>query len=113
MKVIPLILCSKYSMGVTPSPSSPHKPLSKQMPEAVLFETPIVSLMENSLKLLRHLNPSETENNLKLLGEALPQIKDYLKEIVDVPSKILVATEANNREFLTCELSKSSEGFYR
>jgi hypothetical protein len=69
--------------------------------------------MENSLKLLRHMNPIETENNLKLLGEALPQIKYSLKEVVDVPSKILVATEANNREFLTSELSKSIEGFYR
>lgn len=108
LKVIPLI-----SAIATPVISKAYKPLSKQMPEAVPLETPFASLMENSLKLLIHLNPNETENNLKLLGEALPQIKDSLKEIVDVPSKILVATEANNREFLTCELSKSSEGFYR
>lgn len=82
------------------------------MPAAVPLENSL-NLMENSLKLLRHLNPSETENNLKLLGEALPEIETSLKEVVDVPSKILIASEANNREFLTCELSKSSEGYYR
>ena len=82
------------------------------MPAAVPLENSL-NLMENSLKLLRHLNPSETENILKLLGEALPEIETSLKEVVDVPSKILIASEANNREFLTCELSKSSEGYYR
>lgn len=83
------------------------------MPTVIPSEQSVVTLMENSLKLLRHLNPSETEKNLNLLGEVLPQLKDSLKEIVDVPSKILIVTEANNREFLTCELSKSSEGHYR
>lgn len=82
------------------------------MPSAVQLED-VSTLMENSLKLLRHLNPNETENNLKLLGEALPEIKFTLKEVVDVPSKILVATEANNREFLTSELSKTTDGYYR
>lgn len=98
---------------IPPVLNTPVKPPFKtNMPEAVPLETSS-SLIENSLNLLRHLNPSETGKNLKLLGEALPQIKDSLKEIVDVPSKVLIATEANNREFLKCELSKSSEGFYR
>lgn len=82
------------------------------MPSAVQLED-VSTLIENSLKLLRHLNPNETENNLKLLVEALPEIKFTLNEVVDVPSKILVATEANNREFLTSELSKTTDGFYR
>lgn len=80
---------------------------------SVLPNSDIPTLMENSLKLLRHLDPSKIEDNLLSLGKALPQIKDSLREVVDVPSKILIATEANNREFLTCELTKTSEGFYR
>ncbi len=82
--------CAYYPAGLDyPSPRQSHP--SKQMPEAVPLEI-YPAFMENSLNLLRHLNPNETEKNLKLLGEALPEIKDSLKEIVDVPSKFLIDT---------------------
>lgn len=79
------------------------------MPSAV----PSPAALETCLNLLRHLNPSQTEKNLNLLGEALPELKDTLKEIVDVPSRIVVASEANNREFLTFELAKFCDNCYR
>lgn len=65
--------------------------------------------LQASLKLLRHSNPSEIEKNLELIGEARPELKDILKGFVDVPSKVIVASGANNREFLACELSKKQK----
>lgn len=77
------------------------------MPEAIPIN-PAPKALETFLNLLRHLNPSENERNLELLGEALPELKESLRALVDIPAKIIVATEANNREFLTCELTKNS-----
>lgn len=79
------------------------------MPEAI----PSPAKLETCLNLLRHLNPSQVETNLNLLSEALPELKESLKEIVDVPSRVIVATEANNREFLSFELAKSCSNCYR
>ena len=73
----------------------------------------LTEILPKSLKLLRHLNPAETENNINLIGEALPTIKGALKNFVDVPSKIIVASESNNREFLTYEPTRSINDYYR
>ena len=87
------------------------------MPEAapmnIVSAKPAQPQLETCLNLLRHLNPSKTEINLKLLGEALPELKDSLMEVVDVPSKVIIASEANNREFLEFKLNKSSPECYR
>lgn len=66
--------------------------------------------IETILNIFRHLNPSETEKNLKLLSEALPtEITESLKEIIDVPSTVIVASEANNREFLSYPMARENK----
>lgn len=77
------------------------------MPEAI--EISSSDLLETSVQLLRHLNPSDTEKNLNLLSKALPELKEALRGIVDIPSKVIVASEANNREFLSFELAKCTD----
>ncbi len=79
------------------------------MPEAI--SSP--AKLETCLNLLRHLSPSQTETNLNLLGEALPELKASLREVVDVPSKTIVASENSSREFLAFELAKSCSKCYR
>lgn len=78
------------------------------MPEAIAANT--TDKIETILNLFRHLNPCETETNLNLISEALPELKESLREVVDVPSKVIVAGEANNREFLSFGMSKGACG---
>ena len=49
------------------------------------------------------------EKNLNLIVEALPELKDPLREVVDVPSRVIVACEASNREYLSFTMAKNNE----
>ena len=84
----------------------PSDPKQTKMPEATAIAISTAPI-ETILNLFRHLNPSETEANLNLISEALPELKESLREVVDVPSRVIVACEANNREFLSFDMTKS------
>lgn len=77
------------------------------MPEAIETTSSTAESVETVLNLLRHLNPSENEKNLNLISEAFPELRETLREVVDVPSRVVVAGEANNREFLSFTMAKS------
>ena len=96
------------------TPSHSSNPKQTKMPEAMATATPVnetkgAESIEIVLNLLRHLNPSETEKNLNLIVEALPELKDPLREVVDVPSRVIVACEASNREYLSFPMAKNNE----
>lgn len=71
-----------------------------------------ISPIEASIELFRYLSPTKTEENLKRLAQACPELESSLKEIIDVPSRVLIASQSNNREFLTIEMF-SRNGCYR
>lgn len=85
------------------------QPQAKQtkMPEAIETTSSTTESVDTVLNLLRHLNPNESEANLNFLSEALPELRETLREVVDVPSRVIVAGEANNREFLSFAMVKS------
>lgn len=65
------------------------------------------------LKLFRLLKPQETSKNLERLCQLRPDLADDFRAIVDVPSRVISAPEAENgREFLTFEMF-SQDGYYR
>lgn len=65
------------------------------------------------LKLFRLLKPQETNGNLERLCKLRPDLADEFQAIVDVPSRVISAPEADNgREFLTFA-TFAKDGYYR